>query len=154
MLFRSQAVRDGVAAALGNPPGRPVGPPRYERPRDDYDPYAGETEGRTDWGPAPARFWDEPRPAPTPPLPAVTPPRWWGLLPAALQALGVWLRHPPSRRPLLAALGVGALAIVVALVAGPVAGALTATAGTALTLAGLADRLRDAAGGLAGAPIT
>jgi hypothetical protein len=41
---------------------------------------------------------------------------------------------------------------VVALAAGPVAGALAATAGTALTLAGLADGLRDAVGGLAGTP--
>ena len=69
-----------------------------------------------------------------------------------LQALAAWLRHPPSRRPLLAALGVGALAGVVALAAGPVAGVLAATAGTALTLAGLADGLREAAGSLAGTP--
>src|SRR5262249_51167016 len=129
-------------------------PTRYDRSRYDdryaADPYDSGPEDRTDWGPAPARFWDEPRPASSPPPPASPPPWWWALLPAALQALAFWLRHRPSRRPLLAALGVVALAGLFALVAGPVAGALTATAGTALTLAGLADGLRDAAGELAG----
>ena len=141
---------------LGGPPGPE--PTRYDRSRYDSDRYAADPydsgpEDRTDWGPAPARFWDEPGPAPAPPPPAGTPPRWWALLPAMLQALAFWLRHPPSRRPLLAALGVGALVCLVALVAGPVAGALAATAGTALTLAGLGGGLRDAAGGLAGAAV-
>ena len=98
-----QAVRDGVAAALGGPPGTPAPEPtRYDRSRYDYgayaaDPYAGETEDRTDWGPGPARSWDEPRPQPAASPPASTPPRWWAILPAALQALAFWLRHPPSR---------------------------------------------------------
>ena len=153
-----QAVRDGVAAALGGPAGTPAPEPtRYDSPRYNYssyaaDPYAGETEDRTDSGPGPDRFWDEPRPASSPPPPAGTPPRWWPLLPAALQALAFWLRHSPSRRPLLAALGVAAVAGVVALAAGPVAGAVAATAGTMLLVAGLADDLRDAAGGLAATP--
>src|SRR5262245_26732967 len=61
-----QAVRDGVAAALGGPPGTPGSEPtRYHRSRYDYDRYAADPydngpEDRTDWGPGPARFWDEP----------------------------------------------------------------------------------------------
>ena len=47
------------------------------------------------------------------------------------------------------ALGVGAAAILAYLTIGPVAGALVATAGTALTLSGLIGGLRDLAGGLA-----
>jgi len=103
-----QAVRDGVAAALGGAPGTTAPEPtQYDSPRYNYDRYAADPydngpEDRTDWGPAPARFWDEPRPASSPPPPASPPPPWWALLPAALQALAAWLRDPPSRRPLLA----------------------------------------------------
>jgi hypothetical protein len=52
------------------------------------------------------------------------------------------------RKPTLTVLGVGAAAGFIALAGGPLAVALAAAVGTALTLTSLADGVRDAIGGL------
>jgi len=138
------AARDAVAAALGHdalPPSAPE-QPRYGRP-SYHDPYP------YDPGDAPYReqdpndFWGEPPPASDPPPPP--PPaaearpasRRWPLLPAALEALGWWARSRPARAPIRAALGLGALAALAAVVVGPLAGLLVVAAGAALVLPGM-----------------
>ena len=144
------AVRDAVAAALGHdalPPSAPE-PPRYGRPSYHdpypYDPgeatYRGEDPYREE---APDDFWGEPPPASDPPPPP--PPaaearpasRRWSLLPAALEALGWWIRSRPARAPIRAALGLGALAALAGVVVGPLAGLLVVAAGAALVLPGM-----------------
>jgi len=136
------AARDAVAAALGHdalPPSAPE-QPRYGRP-SYHDPYPydpGEATYRED---DPDDFWGEPPPAPEPPPPppaeARPASRRWPLLPAALEALGWWARSRPARAPIRAALGLGALAALAAVVIGPLAGLLVAAAGAALVLPGM-----------------
>ena len=143
------AARDAVAAALGHAAPAPSAPepPRYGRP-SYHDPYPydpGEATYREDTpyrGEDPNDFWGEPPPAsdpPPPPPPAEARPasRRWPLLPAALQALGWWVRSRPARAPIRAALGLGALAALAAVVIGPLAGLLVAAAGAALVLPGM-----------------
>ena len=55
-----------------------------------------------------------------------------------MEALGWWVRSRPGRAPARAALGLGALAAVAAVVVGPLAGLLVVAAGAALVLPGLA----------------
>ena len=139
------AARDAIAAALGHAAPAPSAPepPRYGRP-SYHDPYPydpGEATYRED---DPGDFWGEPPPASDPPPPP--PPaaearpasRRWPLLPAALEALGWWARSRPARAPIRAALGLGALAALAAVVVGPLAGLLVVAAGAALVLPGLA----------------
>ena len=142
------AVRDAVAAALGNDAPAPPAPEprRYGRP-SYHDPYPyepGEATYRGDAsyrGEDPNDFWGEPPPAPEspPPPPAEDRPasRRWPLLPAALQALGWWVRSRPARAPIRAALGLGALAALAAVAVGPLAGLLVVAAGAALVLPGM-----------------
>ena len=70
-------------------------------------------------------------------IPARPASRRWPLLPAALEALGWWARCRPARAPIRAALGLGALAALAAVVIGPLAGLLVAAAGAALVLPGM-----------------
>ena len=142
------AVRDAIAAALGQsalPPSAPE-QPRYGRP-SYHDPYPYDPGEATYRGDAPYQeedpndFWGEPTrasdPPPPPPAEAVKAPRRWSLLPAALEALGWWARSRPARAPIRAALGLGALAALAAVVIGPLAGLLVAAAGAALVLPGM-----------------
>jgi hypothetical protein len=76
-------------------------------------------------------------------------PRWWSFLPAALQLADWWLRRYPSRPRLVGALVVGAAAAVTSVTAGPLAGAVTAAAGTAVLLTSLADGTSTAVAELA-----
>src|SRR5262245_27208135 len=154
------AVRDAVEAALGSAPPDPDSPgpllrsyqdhrdSRYREPHRDrladeqYDRYC---DYRTDDDP-----WTAATPEPA--LPSCVapdfPPAWWSLLPPALQLLAWWLRRQ-SRRPVETALEFAAATVVAYLAIGPVASALVATAGTALTLSGLIGGLRDVTNGLA-----
>src|SRR5262249_34701974 len=97
------------------------------------DPYRGED---------PNDFWGEPPPAsdPPPPPPAEARPasRRWPLLPAALQALGWWIRSRPARAPARAALGLGALAALAAAGVARRAGRVVVAAGGARGLRGMA----------------
>jgi len=158
------AVRDAVEAALGSAPPDPDSPgplrrlyedhrdssyhePHRELYRDRYaeERYDGYGDYRTDDDP-----WSAASPEPA--LPSCVapdfPPAWWSILPPALQLLAWWLRRQ-SRRPVETALEIAAVTVVAYLAIGPVASALVATAGTALTLSGLVGGLRDLAGGLA-----
>jgi hypothetical protein len=76
-------------------------------------------------------------------------PRWWSFLPAALQLADWWLRRYPSRPRLVGAVVVGAAAAITAVTAGPLAGAVTAVAGTAVLLTPLADGSSNAVAELA-----
>src|SRR5262245_7031854 len=128
------AVRDAIAAALGHAAPAPPAPEpsRYGRPSYHdpypYDPgeatYRGEDSYREE---DPDDFWGEPPPAsdpPPPPAEARPASRRWPLLPAALQALGWWVRSRPARAPIRAALGLGAVAALAAVVVGPLTGLL------------------------------
>src|SRR5262245_33774773 len=66
------------------------------------------------------------------------------------QAAAWWLRRHSARRPLLAAVGVGAACAVAAYLGGPVVIAGVGLAGSALGLATLADAARASARALAG----
>jgi len=166
------AVRDAVEAALGHSETdlslhessyRPsVGgrdDPYRRRYRDRSaedaeryggDPYAEDAEGYGGY-PKDDDPWSGPSREPVPPRSSglARLPAWWSVLPPALHLLAWWLRRQESRPRVATALGVGAAAILAYLTIGPVAGALVATAGTALTLSGLIGGLRDLAGGLA-----
>jgi hypothetical protein len=157
-----EAVREAILAALqralpgppGHAPPRPQ--PRWGRPDDDYhwpersrpdahnqaarhDPYAEEGyNGAWDTQAYPDDHLDEPERQPaemTVPNRAVeqSPQGWWALVPPMLQVAEWWLQRLPGRPAWLRALTVGAAAAVGAVTAGPLAGALTATA-TALAL--------------------
>jgi hypothetical protein len=155
------AIRDAVRTALGQataelppPEPQPYRRPSYNDPyRDDDederyrpdDPYR-ESERPSYWGESYRAAEQKPDPETGP---ARVPPRWLALLPAALQALAAWLSRRPSRPSLM--LGAAVVSGLVALAVGPVAGVLTAAAGTALGLAGLTEGARDVAGGMAGA---
>jgi hypothetical protein len=87
-----------------------------------------------------------------PATPEVGPlPGWWTLLPPVLHLLDWWLRRLAGRPRLLGALGVGLAAALSGVVAGPLAGAVTATTGAAVLLTSLADGVNDAVAELAGA---
>jgi hypothetical protein len=89
-------------------------------------------------------------PVQMPELPALPGmPRWWSFLPAALQLADWWLRRYPSRPRLVGAVVVGAAAAITAVTAGPLAGAVTAVAGTAVLLTSLADGSSNAVAELA-----
>jgi hypothetical protein len=89
-------------------------------------------------------------PVQMPELPALPGmPRWWSFLPAALQLADWWLRRYPGRPRLVGALVVGAAAAITAVTAGPLAGAVTAVAGTAVLLTSLADGSNNAVAELA-----
>ena len=152
------AVRDAVEAALGpsetdlNLPESSYRP--YPGGRDDpyrrsyRDPYAEDAERYGGYREDDA--WSAPSHELVPPPSGLARlPAWWAVLPPALQLLSWWLRQRQSRPRVAAALGVGAAAILAYLTIGPVAGALVASAGTALTLYGLVGGLRDCAGGIA-----
>jgi hypothetical protein len=154
------AVRDAVQTALGHTETdlglhassyRPSAGGRDDPYRGPYrDPYAEDAErygGYREDGDAWSASSREPVP---PPSCLARLPAWWSTLPPALQLLSWWLRQRESRPRVATALGVGAAAILAYLTIGPVAGALVASAGTALTLYGLVGGLRDCAGGLSG----
>jgi hypothetical protein len=87
-----------------------------------------------------------------PATPEVGPlPGWWTLLPPLLHLVDWWLRRLAGRPRLLGALGVGLAAALSGVVAGPLAGAVTATTGAAVLLTSLADGVNDAVAELAGA---
>jgi hypothetical protein len=143
------AARDAIAAALGHDAPAPSAPEpsRYGRP-SYHDPYPYDPQEATYRGEDPYReedpndFWGEPPPAsdpppPPPPAEAVKAPRRWPLLPAALEALGWWIRSRPARAPARTALGLGAVAALAAVVVGPLAGLLVVAAGAALVLPGM-----------------
>ena len=155
-----EAVRDAVEAALGHASPDPDPQEQLFRPHQDHqdssyhephrdryaeERYDGYGDYRTDDDP-----WSAASPEPALPSCVVPdfPPAWWSILPPALQLLGWWLRRQ-SRRPVETALEIAAATVVVYLAVGPLASALVATAGTALTLSGLIGGLRDLAGGLA-----
>ena len=155
------AIRDAVRAALGHTKAElpPPEPQPYRRP-SHYSPYRDDDEDERYRHGDPYReserpgYWGEPyrtpdRPPDPGPQPVRVPPRWWALLPAALQAVAAWLHRRPARPSLV--LGAAVAAGLVALGVGPVAGVLAAAACTALALVGQADGARDVAGGLAGA---
>jgi hypothetical protein len=131
--------------------------PSYREPAYRQPSYPGYREDAETWdrdygGHESAGLWND-RPVTVPPSPPPAPPksRWWPLLPAALEAVRWWLHRGLFRKPTLTVLAVGATAGFIALVGGPLAVALAAAVGTALTLTGLADGVRNAIGGLAGA---
>lgn len=82
-------------------------------------------------------------------MPPGGPPRWWVLLPPALQLVGWCLHRLPGQSRLLGALGVGAATAATAVAAGPLAGAVTAVVGSTVLLLSLGDGLSDAAAELA-----
>jgi hypothetical protein len=128
-------------------------PYRADRYRTDpagNDPYGpgwqDDPGGHDDWG---RGYGMTSTPAiPDRSLPPDGLPPWCALLPPTLQ-LPVWcLRKLPCSPRLLGAIGVGAAAAITAVAAGPLAGAITATAG-AIALLTLADGVTDTAGELA-----
>ena len=158
------AVRDAVEAALGSAPPDPDSPGPLRRLYEDHrdssnhephrelyrDRYTDERYDRDGDYHADDDPWSGASPEPALPscVAPAFPPAWWSILPPALQLLAWWLRRQ-SRRPVETALEFAAATVVAYLAIGPVASALVATAGTALTLSGLIGGLRDLAGGLA-----
>jgi hypothetical protein len=155
-------VREGLQAALENrlPDSRPHLPsyrePSYREP-SYRGPYTREQEDPRYGVPQQPGFWydeepDEYHPQSIPPDPPPTnrpTTRWWSFLPTALQALGWWIKNQPgriNRIPVRTVLGIGAASGLAALMIGPLAGLLTAIAGSALFLTHLADSVRDAVG--------
>src|SRR5260370_24018434 len=117
---------------------------RDSRSEFDYPEDYGNHENAGLWN-------DRPVTVPSSPPPIQPRSRWWPLLPAALEAVRWWCHRGLFRKPTLTVLGVGVAAGIIALAGGPLAVALAAAVGTALTLTSLADGVRDAVGGLAGA---
>jgi hypothetical protein len=173
-----EAVREAVRAllegAVPRPPGHTHDPYRSSHQRSDFHPGARHASpghdpwGRDPWGSDPYSedaYQDEmlengagnqpaqgggASPVQMPELPALPGmPRWWSFLPAALQLADWWLRRYPSRPRLVGALVVGAAAAITAVTAGPLAGAVTAVAGTAVLLTSLADGTSNAVAELA-----
>ena len=92
-------------------------------------------------------FWEEEQeslPAPRPPEPG-QPSRWKSLVAGGVHLVTLWYRHRPPRRVLLRFLGLGAVAILVTLVAGTLIGGLVATFGTVSLLTNTADTATEAA---------
>jgi hypothetical protein len=157
-------VRETVQAALENrlPETRPRLPsyrePSYREPgyrgtytREPEDPRYGVPQNPGFW------YDDEPDKYRPPNIPPEPPPtnrptrRWWSFLPGALQALGWWIKNQPGRLGRISVrtvLGIGAAAGLAALAFGPLAGIVTAIAGSTLFLTHLADSVRDAVGAL------
>ncbi len=162
------AVREGLQAALEHrlPDSHPRLPsyrePGYREPsyrgQSYRGPYSHEADDPRYGGSQQSGFWyddDEPEESRPPDIPPDPPPsnrpttRWWSFLPTALQALGWWMKNQPNRLrhlPVRTVLGIGAASGLAALVIGPVAGLVTAVAGSALFLTHLADSVRDAVG--------
>lgn len=113
--------------------------PQRSTPRWDEDPE--EYEERY---PGP-QGWAEQSIPPTP-TPEVSPARaWMSALLTAVEAALWWASHRPGRTPVLAALGIGSVTLLAALILGPLAGVATAVAGTTLALLALVDRARATA---------
>jgi hypothetical protein len=107
---------------------------RYDRePFDpDYDPYEDRRE--------PAPFEEESLP--------VAPSRWGRVLALGCQAAVWWLRRQRPRFPVAAAVGVGLASAVAVYAGGPVLLAGVGVGGSALSLALLADSVREGAAAL------
>jgi hypothetical protein len=73
------------------------------------------------------------------------PGRWGPALAVGVQAASLWLRRRPSQRPLLAALSVGLVASVAALISAPLAAAALGLAGAAVGLVSAANAARASA---------
>ncbi len=160
-------VRETVQAVLENrlPDSRPRLPsyrePSYREPgyrgaytREPEDPRYGVPQNPGFWyDDDPDEYHPQSNPPDPPPANRPTT-RWWSLLPTALQALGWWIKNQPARIsrinriPVRTLLGIGAASGLAAVVIGPLAGILTAIAGSALFLTSLADGVRDTVGGL------
>jgi hypothetical protein len=113
-------------------------------------PYSHQQDDPRYGAPQPG-FWydDEPEEYDPPDPPSNRPAtRWWSFLATALQTLGWWIKSQPGCIYMRRVVGIGAAAGLAAVVFGPVAGVLTAIAGSALFLTHLADSVRDAVSGL------
>jgi hypothetical protein len=118
-------------------------------------PYSREPQDPRYGAPQNPGFWydDEPEEYDPPDPPPTTKPmiRRWSFLATALQALGWWIKSQPRRLGRISmrrVVGIGAAAGLAALVFGPMAGIISAIAGSALFLTHLADSVRDAVGAL------
>ena len=142
------AVKDALATTLLR---RPV----HLGPHPDHDPRAWHSATLDRHGdclpqdhPYREHFWEEPE---LEPLPAPRsqepeqPSRWKSLVAGGVHLVTLWYRHRPPRRFLLRFLGLGAVAILVTLVAGTLIGGLVATFGTVSLLTNTADTATDAA---------
>ena len=160
-----EVVRETVQAVLENrlPDSRPRLPsyreqsyresgyrdPSYREP-SYRGPYSHHQEDPRYGVPQQPGFWYDEAEEYDPPDPPSNRPatRWWSFLATAFQALGWWIKSQPGCIYMRRVVGIGAAAGVAALVFGPVAGVLTAVAGSALFLTHLADGMRDVVGGL------
>jgi hypothetical protein len=142
-------VADAVREQVGHGPDRRA--PRYAEPEYGhwgYDPphdraFDEDQDYDARWQDRSDLRSEEPTPQPF----AGTS-RWWALLPAWLRVLA-WALHAAPGGRLLPLLATGVAAGGVTLLAGPLAGGLTAAVGLTLLMTGLADALRDAVGRLA-----
>jgi hypothetical protein len=149
-----EVVRETVQAVLEHrlPDSRPRLPsyrdPGYREP-SYRGPYSQHQEDPRYGVPQQPGFWydDEPEDYDPPDPPSNRPAtRWWSFLATAFQALGWWVKNQPGCIYVRRVLGIGAMAGVAAVVFGPMAGIVTAMAGSALFLTHLADSARDAVG--------
>ncbi len=137
------AVRDALASALQHK--------LPSRPHDAYSAHnvAGEPHGFHDDSDMRQDFWREREYEPPPPAPEpkaeLKPRRWQPLLAGGMQLASWCLQHRPKPRTLKRMVGIGAVAGLITLLAGPLIGSIVAVAGTAFLMKRMADTASHAA---------